>query len=1072
MPIRPRWTVAAVGLLAIPFPAAPAAAVAKSAAKPAAAAAAVDPLLLAGLEWREIGPYRGGRSAAVEGVPGDRSTYYFGSSGGGVWKTTDGGERWKNVSDGFFGGSIGAIAVSAWDPNVIYVGTGEATVRGNVSSGDGVWRSTDAGKSWTHVGLSESRHIPRLRIHPRDPDLVYAAALGHLFGANDERGVYRSADGGKNWQRVLFVDRDTGAFDLAMDPTNPRVLYATTWRVRRSPWGFESGGAGSGLWKTTDGGDTWKELTKNPGLPAGTLGVIGIAVSPTDPENLYASVEADEGGIFRSRDGGATWQRTNDERSLRQRAWYYSRLYADPKDAESVYVVNVSFHRSKDGGRTFSEIDTPHGDNHDLWIDPADPLRMIEANDGGANVSTDGGASWTSEDNQPTAQIYRVSTDDAFPWRILGAQQDNSALRIRSRSALGRAIDEHDWEETAGGESGHIVAEPGAPDVVYGGSYGGLLVRLDHRSGELRALNIWPDDPMGAGAGDQKFRFQWNYPLLFSPHAPHALYAAANVLFRSLDRGESWTAISGDLTRHDPTKLGPSGGPITKDNTSVEYYGTIFAVAESPLAAGTIWTGSDDGLVHVTRDGGASWANVSPRELPEWAMVNAIEPSPFEAGGAYLAATKYKLDDSSPQLFKTSDYGKSWTRIDADLPRDGFTRVVRADPTRRGLLFAGTERGIFVSFDDGARWQSLQRNLPIVPVTDLTVKDGELIAATQGRGFWGLDDLAPLRALAPGDRVENRLLAPRVSWRIGGSRREKPERAGKNPPPGVLFHYVLAEEPAAEVKVTLEILDAQGAVIRTYQRKPKPPGPEAAKNEKRDEIRGEGLRQLPSAKGANRFAWDLSYAPAEGFPGLILWNRDLAGPTALPGEYRARLTVGSWSATQPFSIVPDPRSTSTPEARRAQFGFLLAIRDELTAIHREIRKLREVRGQLEALGKRLGDAAETKELAAAAKALGEKLTAIEETLYQTKNKSPQDPLNFPVRLNDKLAGVMQLAALGDRAPTASMVAVRDELAGRADAELGKLRKVWAEDLPALNELARQAAVPLVAPTPEPAPQGS
>src|SRR5688572_9691309 len=622
-------------------------------------AANFDPAQYGAMQWREVGPFRGGRSAAVEGIASQPNTYYFGSVGGGLWKTVDGGETWKAVSDGFFGGSIGAVAVAESDPNVVYVGGGEKTVRGNVSHGDGVWKSTDAGKTWKHVGLADSRHIPRLRIHPRDPELVYAAVLGHLFGPNEERGVYRSRDGGATWERVLFVSPDAGCVDLALDPTNPRILYACLWNVRRRPWALESGGPGSGIWKSTDGGDTWSELTTKPGLPGGTWGISGICVSPSDPENLYAIVENEKGGVYRSRDGGETWQRTNEKRELRQRAWYYSRIFADPANAEGVYVVNVDFHRSVDGGATFSTIDTPHGDNHDLWIAPDDPERMIEANDGGANVSRDGGATWTTQSNQPTAQMYRVSTDGDFPYRLLGGQQDNSAVRIRSRSLEEGSIGPRDWEPTAGGESGHVVAQPGEPDVVFGGSYGGDLERLDHRTGDSRSVDVWPDDPMGGGAGAARHRFQWNFPLFFSPHAPHPLYAAAEVLFESRDGGASWKAISPDLTRNDADKLGPSGGPITKDNTGVEYHATIFAAAESPLEQGVIWCGSDDGLVHVTRDGGASWTAVTPPELPEWSQVNSLEPHPFEAAGCYLAATRYKLDDLEPYLFKTEDWGRT-----------------------------------------------------------------------------------------------------------------------------------------------------------------------------------------------------------------------------------------------------------------------------------------------------------------------------------------------------------------------------------------------------------------------------
>ena len=1016
------------------------------------------------LHWREVGPWRGGRSAAVAGVPGEPDLYYFGACGGGVWKTTDGGRRWDNVSDGFFGGSIGAVAVSEWDPNVVWVGGGEKTVRGNVSHGDGIWRSDDAGKTWRHVGLADSRHVPRIRIHPRDPDRVWAACLGHLFGPSEERGVYRTADGGESWERLLFVSAEVGAVDLALDPTNPRILYAAMWRVKRTPWSLESGGEGSSLWKSTDGGDEWVELTDNPGLPDGPLGIMGITVSPADPENLYAVIEAEEGGVFRSRDGGETWKRTSADRSLRQRAWYYSRIFADPRDAETVYVTNVGFHRSVDGGQSFSRVSTPHSDNHDLWIAPEDPRRMIESNDGGANVSFDGGRSWSPQDNQPTAQIYRVSTDDEFPYRLLGGQQDNSALRIRSRSVRSGSIGERDWEPTAGGESGHVVARPGRPDLVFGGSYGGYLERLDHQSGERRMVHVWPDNPMGWGAGELRYRFQWNFPLFFSPHDPDRIYAAANVLFRSDDGGARWEAISGDLTRADPSTLLPSGGPITGDNTGVEYYATIFAALESPHEAGVLWTGSDDGRLHLSRDAGESWEDVTPPGLLPWMQLNSIEAHPFEPGGLYVAGTRYKSDDFRPYLWRTEDWGRSWTPIVEGIDPAHFTRVIRADPDRRGLLYAGTERGVYVSFDDGESWRPMQLDLPVVPITDLAVKDGDLVAATQGRGFWILDDLSVLHQLGPDIEGGNHLFGPRPGLRAGVRRVEEPRQRGTNPQPGVLFSYWLAEEPAPGIEVTLAIMEADGTPIRAFVREPDPAEGEPVEHPAH---LGPDPRRLPAEAGLNRFAWDLRYPPAEGFEGMVLWNRNPRGPRAAPGRYRARLVVGDWSRAMPFWVRTDPRSSATLEDYRAQHRFLIEVRDRLTRIHREIRAIRRARGELAGLVERAGGAQETASVREIAEELRERLGAIEEALYQTKSEGPQDPLNFPIRLDDKLAGLANSVSVGDFPPTAQAVAVRDELFAAVDAELAKLAGIRQRELPELERLAREAGVPAVVLEPPP-----
>jgi photosystem II stability/assembly factor-like uncharacterized protein len=1060
---------------------------------PATSKPAVDPALFSGLKWREVGPYRGGRVAAVTGIASDRNTYYFGGTGGGVWKTTDGGRTWKNVSDGFFGGSVGAVAVSEWDPNVVYAGGGEVTVRGNVSHGDGMWRSTDAGRSWTFAGLADSRQIARIRVHPKDPELVYAAVLGHVFGPNEMRGVYRTKDGGAHWERVLFVNDRVGAVDLTMDPTNPRVLYASMWNFKRTPYSLESGGPGSGIWKTVDGGDHWTELTRNPGLPKGTIGINGVAVSPTNPDNLYAIVEAAEGGLFRSRDGGKTWSKSSGDPEIRQRAWYYSHVYADPKDEEGLYAPNVFFLHSKDGGRTLTPIRTPHGDNHYLWIDPHDPLRMIESNDGGATVSNDGGKTWTPEDNQPTAQFYRVSTDTHVPYRILGAQQDNSAVRIlsTSRGARGGA---RDWEPTAGGESGYILADPKDPDVVYGGSYGGLLTRLNHATGAFRDVNPWPDNPMGSAAVDIKQRFQWNFPIVFSPNDPNTLYAASQVLFKSTDGGQSWTAISPDLTRNDKSRQGSSGGPITKDNTSVEYYGTIFYVAESPVEPGVIWTGSDDGLVQLTRDGGKTWKNVTPKGIPNWIMINEIDASPLDKGTAYVAATMYKSDDDHPYLYKTADYGATWTRIDGGIDPSHFTRVIRADPARRGLLYAGTERGMYVSFDDGAHWQPLQLNLPVVPIHDLTIKDGGLVAATHGRSFWVLDDLSPLREIAAHrdlGAASAHLFPPAPSYRyadLGG---------------GVVVDYYLKEAPpAARAKeVELEILTRDGKVIRAFHGKPAekgkepkegekgkkakpgeaedekekaaapekpgetPPGKaEAAQKEKDKAAEGEDdaeEEKIPTEAGLNRFVWDMSWPAATKFPGMVLWTGDPAAPVAVPGTYQARLTAAGKTLTESFEIRKDPRSSATQEDLEAQYRFVAEIRDKLTETHDAIRRVRDVRAQLDEVEKRLAKDDAMKPVVDAAKDLDKKMTEVEEALYQTKNHASEDPLNFPIRLDDKLNGVAFSAALGDYRPTAQAVQVKAELTAAIDAQLAKLRGIWDTDLARFNQLAREKGMAAV-----------
>ncbi len=706
-----------------------------------------DPALYEGLRWRELGPFRGGRSSTATGVRGNPNLYYFGTVGGGVWRTQDAGQTWDNISDKYFGGSIGAVAVAESDPNVIYVGEGEQTLRNNVASGAGLWRSTDAGATWKSIGLQDSRHIARIRVHPKNADVLYVAALGNLWKPNEMRGVFRSMDGGQSWKKILYINDKAGAADLILDPNNPRIIYASTWNMTRNGYRMDSGGPDSKLWKSTDGGDTWENLSDKPGMPSGINGIIGVTVSPQNSNRIWAIIENKEGGVYRSDDGGKTWARINQDRALLQRAWYYCRIYADSQNEDVVYVLNVSYGISKDGGKTFTLKNAPHGDHHDLWIDPDNNRRMVMADDGGAQVSNDGGNNWTTYHNQPTAQFYRVSTDNHFPYRIYGAQQDNTSVRIPHRSN-GNAITEKDWTALAIGESAHLAPDPLNSEVVYGGDYKGYMTMQNLETGQERSTNVYPDLPAGSGAEVMKYRFNWNYPVFFSPHNPKKLYACSNHLHMSMNGGESWEVISPDLTRADPETIKSSGGPITQDNTGAEYYANIFAATESPYTEGEIWTGSDDGLVQLSQDGGKNWKNVTPPMSPKLNMINAVEVSPFVKGEAYIAATSYKFGDYTPYIYRTLDYGKTWTVTTKGIPKDEFVRVVRADQKRKGLLYAGTEKGVWVSFDDGDNWQKLQLNLPPVPIADLAVKNDNLIAATHGRSFWLIDDLTPLQQLS------------------------------------------------------------------------------------------------------------------------------------------------------------------------------------------------------------------------------------------------------------------------------------------------------------------------------------
>jgi photosystem II stability/assembly factor-like uncharacterized protein len=1077
------------------------------------------------LEWRCIGPHRGGRVVAVAGHPTDPMTFYFGACAGGVWKSTDGGTFWENVSDGYFStAAIGAIQVSESDPNVVYAGTGETAIRGNVSHGDGVYKTTDGGKTWQNVGLRDTRHIAKIRIHPQNPDVVYVAALGHAWGPNEERGVFRSRDGGTTWEKILYRDEKTGAIDLSMDPNNPRILYAAFWQAQRFPWKLESGGPGSGLFKSTDGGDTWTEITRNTGLPKGVLGKIGVAISPAQPDRVYALIEAKDGALFRSDDGGLTWQRLCEDPKLRRRAWYYTHLYADPRDPDTCWVLNLACWKSTDGGRTFDGVPTSHGDNHDLWIDPKNPLRMIEGNDGGAQVTFNGAASWSTLYNQPTAQFYHVTTDTRVPYRVYGSQQDNSAMSVPSRSFEGN-IGETTWFVPGGGESGYIAVRPDKPDIAFGGAIGsgfgnGLLWRHDDATKTDRNITVWPEvTGMGEGADALKYRFQWTFPVELSPHDPNVLYVAGNRLFRSTDEGASWECISPDLTRDDKEKQRASGGPLTKDNTGAECYDTIFAFRESPHQRGLFWAGTDDGLVHLSRDGGQNWEQITPRDLPEWALISIIELSPHDAGTAYLAATRYKHDDTRPYLYKTNDFGKTWTKITNGIPEDDFTRVIRVDPEKPGLLYAGTETGIYVSSDDGATWQRLGGNLPVVPIHDFVRKDGDLVVATHGRSFWILDDVALLHQLAEDDQVgdEPRLFvpAPTASFRFyawwerqgagvqyghagpltygyrtvaqpDGTTKTILLDAGQNPPGGVAVRYYLPEKPEGDI--TLSFLEEDGTEIRTFSSKKEKKEPEEGTPEAESKTEEQALRlglegeeALPAEAavgeeeageeqeptitkeaGLNRFIWNTRRPDATKVEKDASMGFFLAGPAVPPGRYQVRLTVGEQSWTQPFEILSDPRGHETIEGIRAQHDLLVKINQKISEGHDAVNQMRDVKRQVGDWEKRFKGNEEAKPILDAAAALKKSLTEIEETLFKAE---PNTDLHYTekLRLTGRMAALKFAADFSDYGPTRQTVEVYEDLARRIDEQLGRFREVMERDLAALNDQIRRTQAPAIAP---------
>ncbi len=1055
----------------------------------------VAPSLLASLEWRSIGPFRGGRVVAVAGDPANPQVFYFGSTGGGVWKTTDGGLYWENVSDTFFKrASVGAIAVAPSDPNVIYAGMGETTIRGNVSHGDGIYRSTDGGQTWTHLGLEDTRQIGKIRIHPHNPDLLYVAALGHAHGPNSERGIFRSRDGGGTWEKILFLNEEVGSHDIALDPHNPRILYAALWRARRLPHTLDSGGEGCGLYKSTDGGETWTDISHNKGLPTGMLGKIGVAVSGARKDRLWAIVEAEDGAAFRSDDAGTTWKRLSDEKDLRRRPWYYQHIYADPQDAETLWILNERCYKSIDGGETFAQVSVPHGDYHDLWIDPRDPQRMICGHDGGACVTFNGAESWSSIYNQPTAEFYHVITDNQVPYRVYGSQQDNTTITLPSRSALG-AITIADYYEVGGCESGYIAIRPDDPNIVYAGCYQGSMTRYDHRTEQTRNITVWPEASSGWPAQDLKYRFQWTFPIVLSPHNPNVLFATGNYVFRSTDEGASWEEISPDLTRNEKSRMGPSGGPITKDLVGTEYYSTIFAFAESPHQQGLFWAGSDDGLLHISRDGGQNWQNITPAALPEWALVSIIEPSPHDPASAYLAATCYKLDDFQPYLYKTNDYGKTWTKITVGIPSNDFTRVIREDPVRRGLLYAGTETDIYVSFDDGERWQSLRLNMPVVPIHDLVIKDDDLVVATHGRSFWVLDDISPLRQVS--DEVGQasvHLFQPRPTTRFltafsysmpstpgknfaflgpfqvtyrqqeiaTGEKVKKYLDAGQNPPDGAIIHYYLNEPSQSEV--TLTFLDTSGKVIRTFSSEEKKEQPHSSSDKDKEKEKKEQKEpRVPKAAGANRFVWDLRYPNPTGIEGDKESEEIMKGPLVPPGAYQVRLQSGDQIYTQSFEVLKDPRVIASQEDLQQQFDLLQAIRAKISEVHEAVNTVRSIRRQTDEWEQRTTGLDIHESLLTLGKSLKDKLSLIEEGLIQPKMKDQMDTLSEPMRLSAKLAALSGTVASADAPPTRQARLLFDDLSARIATLTRQLSEIIDTDIAAFNTRVHEASLPAIIP---------
>jgi photosystem II stability/assembly factor-like uncharacterized protein len=1014
-----------------------------------------------GMKYRLIGPFRGGRSLTAAGIPGDPTTYYFGATGGGVWKSSDGAMTWSSVFDKEGTSTIGSIAVASSNHNVVYVGTGEACIRGNISHGDGVYRSLDGGKTWKNVGLKDSRAIGKVIINPTNPDIAFVAALGHPYGPNPERGIFRTTDGGKTWEKVLYKDENTGGIDVAFDPHNPNILFAALWQARRTSWSMTSGGPGSGLYRSNDGGTTWKRLEEH-GLPKGPYGKIGVAVA-ANSERVYALIEAHnpDGGLYRSDDSGESWQLVNPDHSLWQRPWYYMHVIADPRDENVLYIMNVDAYKSTDGGHLFNKVAIPHGDNHGLWIDPANTRRMIASNDGGVTVTLDGGKNWTRQDNQPTAQFYHVITDSATPYRVYGPQQDSGTVAIVSRSDDG-SIDKSDWYDVGGGEAGYIAPDPRDPNIVYAADYQGNITRYDRHIGQVKSITEQPELSDAHGAANLEHRFQWTAPVMLSRHDPNTLYHGGERLFKTTDGGVHWQAISPDLTRNDKEKQKVSGGDITIDDSGTEYYDTIFALAESPIKKGLLWVGTDDGLIQLTQDEGKTWTNVTPKDMPEWGRVSQIDASAHDAGTAYVAVDRHQFDDLRPYIYRTSDYGKTWTQLTKGLPDSAFVRVVREDSKKRGLLYAGTETGVYVSFNDGANWRPLQLNLPTTPVHDLVIKDNDLVVATHGRAFWILDDLSPLRQYSDDIGQKDAFLyTPGAAYRIqagAGGERHPSKRTGLNPPAGAVIYFFLKDAPKADAEAKIEILDASGKVVRKYSSAEyttleEPPGPDDKKPEK----------QLKPEAGLNRFVWDLRYEEAHHVPGYYLWEYGggARGPVAVPGHYQVRLTVGAQSQTAAFDLKLDPRVQVSQADLEQQFNLLLQTRDELSRVYDTVNQIQDVRSQLSGLKRRLPENASTKTIVSAADDLEKKLVAVREDLVNLTISANEDSLAYPPQLDAKLAFLAMDAATADSAPTEAEQHQFEKLKRQSGELVGRWEELQRRDLAAFQKLTVEGSLSTV-----------